>query len=91
VRCDQCGMAAPILKTCRWRTRDEQLFALCDSCWHPIRDSVWIVPGQVASFGSCSQCGSWFSVRDLSERTGGGKQGAPSGRCLSCAKEEGEA
>jgi hypothetical protein len=90
VRCSACGIYAPALKTCRRRT-EERTFVLRDACWLPIRDSVRVVPGPVACFGTCFRCGGWFSLRDLCERTGGGKQGAPSGRCLSCAKEEGEA
>jgi hypothetical protein len=85
VRCNQCGTSAPALKTCRWRGIGEQLFALCDGCWHPLHATVWVVPGPVACFGSCTRCGGWFSVRDLAERTGGGKQGAPSGVCRGCA------
>jgi hypothetical protein len=85
VRCSACGMDAPVLKTCRWRTSSERTFALCDPCWLPIRGAVWVVPGPVACFGSCTRCGLWFSVRELAECTGGGKQGAPSGVCRSCA------
>jgi hypothetical protein len=50
-----------------------------------MRGAVWVVPGPVACFGSCTRCGSWHSVRDLAERAGGGKQGAPSGICTRCA------
>jgi hypothetical protein len=56
---------ARVLKTCRRRDRAEQLFALCNSCWLPISGSVWVVPGLVACFGTCSRCGAWCSVREL--------------------------
>jgi hypothetical protein len=85
VRCDQCGTAASVLKACRWRPRGERTFALCDSCWHPIRDSLWIVPGPVACFGKCRSCGSWFALQELFDLAPGGKWDAPSGLCPGCA------
>jgi hypothetical protein len=85
MRCDRCRVEAPALKTCRWRSRPGPTFALCDPCYGPLAAAVWIVPGPVPCFGACRGCGSWFSVRELAERTGGGKQGAPSGICPDCA------
>ncbi len=82
--CEGCGLAAPTLKTVRWRT-GERRFSLCDNCWGSISCSVWIVPGPVVCFGMC-KCGEWASVRDLSDvRQGGGRWGSPGGLCPDCA------
>jgi hypothetical protein len=84
VRCECCGLVAPAFKTCRWRT-GTRTFVLCDPCHSPMRGAMWIVPGMVAVHGVCRGCSGWFSLRDLSHVTLGGKRGAPSGRCTSCA------
>ena len=82
--CEGCGSAAPAMKTCRWRT-GERTFVLCDPCWEPVRGALWIIPGVVAVHGVCRGCGSWFSLRELADVTLGGRRGAPSGTCTSCA------
>jgi hypothetical protein len=84
--CTRCGVSAPALKTCRWRAGAKRVFALCDECHAGIAGAVWIVPGSAPCFGTCRGCGEWVSVRDLAERTGGGRQGAPSGICCHCAE-----
>ena len=86
--CDRCGVVAAALKTAKWRDRNGGPFALCNPCWHPIRDAVWILPGPVPCFGTCRSCGEWASVRALADRTGGGKWDAPSGLCQTCAPVE---
>jgi hypothetical protein len=86
MRCDRCGYEAPVLKTCRWRTGGEQLFALCPGCHAPIAGAVWIVPGPVACFGQCRSCSGWFSVLELTDRSGGGKWDSNTGLCLRCAR-----
>jgi hypothetical protein len=84
MRCDRCGAVAPALKTCRWRSGVGRPFALCDPCYAPLAAAVWIVPGPVPCFGACRACGSWVSVRELGEASGGGRRGAPSGICGGC-------
>jgi hypothetical protein len=86
VICEGCGLKAPALKTCRWRTGDRR-FTLCDSCWEPLISSVWIVAGRVPAHGKCGVCGGWFSLRDLLEISPGGKYDAPSGICSECVRE----
>ena len=85
MRCSRCGVEAPALKTCRWRTGGRRRFVLCGECYTPIAGVVWIVPGPVPCFGTCRRCGEWVSVREISERTGGGKWDAPSGVCAACS------
>jgi len=89
VRCDGCGAEAPVLKTCRCRDDAERAGVLCDPCWDPLRDRVWIIPGPVACFGTCSRCGEWVSVNDLRDATPGGRRSAPSGLCRMCADAPG--
>ncbi len=85
MRCDRCGHTAPALKTVCWRRDHQTRFALCDSCWEPLAAAVWVIPGLAACFGTCRGCAEWFSVRELEDRTGGGKRDAPSGICARCA------
>jgi len=84
--CSRCQQEAPALKTVRWRDRHGSRFALCDPCHAPIAGAVMIVPGPVVCFGTCRRCRAWASIRDLAERTGGGKWDAPSGVCARCAR-----
>jgi hypothetical protein len=62
---------------------------LCDPCWLPLRDRVWIVPGPVACFGRCRSCSGWFGVNDLADLALGGKHVAWFGTCVDCAEREG--
>ncbi len=81
--CDNCGAEALALKTCRFRM-GEIGFVLCDACWEPLRDTVWIVPGPVACFGTCALCGEWVSARDLRDPAMGGRRDAWRGTCRGC-------
>ena len=82
--CEACGAEA--LKTVRWRAGGERRFVLCDECYGPLAASVWITEGLVPCSGTCNACGSWVSVRELSEASGGGRRDAPSGLCRSCVR-----
>ncbi|MDP8953294.1 MAG: hypothetical protein M3N18_13880 [Actinomycetota bacterium] len=84
MRCCKCGAEAPALKTCRRRDGDGR-GVLCDPCWLPLRDRVWVIPGPHVCFGKCSGCGEWFSLRELPDRRPGGKWSAPTGTCVDCA------
>jgi hypothetical protein len=83
--CEGCGVEALVLKTCRRRDGEgSEAGVLCDPCWEPLADSLWIVVGPVAAHGRCRVCGGWSSVRELVEQKQGGKWDAPSGVCSSC-------
>jgi hypothetical protein len=83
VRCDRCGHEEVALKTCRRRDGDGT-GALCDLCWLPLRDMVWVIPGPVACFGKCARCSGWFSVRDLRGLKPCGRRDAWVGTCEGC-------
>ncbi len=83
--CDKCSREGVVLKTCR-RRDGEGTGVLCDGCWEPLADSLWIVAGPVAAHGRCRVCGGWSSVRELVEQKQGGKWDAPSGVCFSCLR-----
>jgi len=85
MRCDGCASSAPALKTVICRADRERRGSLCVLCWEPLRDRVWIVPGPVPCFGTCSRCGEWASVNDLRDAKPGGRRSAPSGVCVGCA------
>lgn len=78
-----CGFSSPALKTVRERGGGWTWFS-CDRCYEPIREEVWIVPGPVSCFGTCSRCGEWESVNDLKDARPGGRRSAPTGVCLPC-------
>ncbi len=88
MRCVRCGLSAPVLKTCRRRDGGEQTFALCDSCYGPLAHVVWIVPGLLPCFGTCTRCGEWASVRNLVDAKPGGRRSAPTGICGCCSARE---
>jgi hypothetical protein len=74
------------MKTVRPRSGGASPFPLCNRCYPALARWVWIVPGPLACFGTCSRCGSWVSVRDLADAKPGGRQSAPTGRCQACSK-----
>jgi hypothetical protein len=81
VVCDKCGASAPAMKNCR-RRDGEGKGVLCDGCYEPLRDRLWIVPGSLNVFGRCRACNRWESINDL----GDVKPGYPvTGVCPACA------
>ena len=90
MRCEGCGDEALAMKTVRWKG-GERRFVLCDLCYARISCSLWIVPGHHAVHGVCRGCSGWFPLGELSDLTLGGKRGAPSGTCTSCARGAGVA
>ncbi len=74
------------MKTLRWRGKTHPRFVLCDGCYEPIWESVWVIPGWLAVWGVCVSCRSWESVRDLSSPKPGGKGDAPGGLCPDCCR-----
>lgn len=83
--CDRCGREEPALKTVCRRDDAGRVGVLCDPCWGPVREMVWIVPGVFPVWGWCNSCQGWCSLRDLPERSGGGRYDAPQGLCSTCA------
>jgi hypothetical protein len=82
VRCGCCDVEATALKTVLCRADRERQGVLCDSCWLPLRELVWIVPGRLNVWGRCRRCGGWESVNLLRDA----KPGYPvSGICVGCA------
>jgi len=86
VRCGGCDVEATALKTVVCRAARERRGVLCDPCWLPLRDRLWIVPGPVACFGKCRKCGEWFSVKELADLKSGGGHGAWLGKCRMCVE-----
>lgn len=86
--CSECGTEQPVMKTVYWPCEGDEAeeWALCDDCHADVAGEVLIVPGPVYCWGSCKGCGEWFSVRDLSDRTGGGRHSSPSGLCHGCSR-----
>jgi hypothetical protein len=90
MRCSRCGFEEAAMKTVRPRSGGASPFPVCDPCYSPLAEAVWIVPGPVACFGTCSRCGSWVSVRDLRDaQPGGGRWSTPSGICERCVMGSG--
>jgi hypothetical protein len=89
VICDGCGLQAAALKSVVLRADRSHEGCLCDACWYPVRDRVWIVPGPVPAHGRCSGCGEWVSVNDLEDLRQGaaGRGDAPGGTCSLCGQE----
>ncbi len=89
--CEVCGYEELALKTVRWRAvgrKTARRFVLCDECWFPLRDSLWIVPGSHSVAARCDGCGAYMNPRDLVEsRPGGGykRDIIASGLCAGCA------
>ena len=85
MRCDGCGVEALVLKSVVCRADREHRGVLCDPCWEPLRNRLWIVPGPVACFGRCGSCSEWFRVGELTDLKPGGGHGAWVGTCGECA------
>lgn len=71
------------MKTLRHRSGEASCF-VCDDCYPALARWVWVVPGLVPCFGTCSECGEWASVRDLVNARPGGRKSAPTGTCPTC-------
>ena len=86
MKCDGCGVTAPALKFVVCRDDRDRRGTLCDPCWLPLADRLWIVPGPRVVWGRCLRCGEWVSLRELRDAKpgGAGKGDAPSGTCSEC-------
>ena len=85
--CSECGQEGPAHKTVYWIADGDEAeeYVLCEPCYGEVADEVWIVPGPCVVFGKCRLCGEWESLRDLSDRRGGGRWDSPTGLCPGCA------
>ncbi len=81
--CDNCGVESLALKTCRFRT-GEIGFVLCDPCWEPLRDTVWIVPGETVVTVRCDRCGSYGNPQDYEGLRPAGRKDCFGGLCREC-------
>ncbi len=86
MRCSECGAEEPVMKTVYWPEEGDEAeeWPLCEGCHGSVAGEVLIIPGSVPCFGTCKGCSDWFSLRDLTEVTAGGRRSAPSGICPSC-------
>jgi hypothetical protein len=80
---------APALKSVVRRDDHDRkhLFVVCQKCWLPIREDVWLVPGFVSVTGKCDACLSYVSVVELAVRRALVKE-IHRGTCRMCAGEE---
>ncbi len=62
------------MKTCRWRDGAwNDTFILCDPCWLPLADRLWIRAGSFSVTSRCDACGTYCNPRELAmSRPGGG-------------------
>lgn len=70
------------MKTCRWRGGPWwERFVLCDGCWLPVKDDVWIVPGRFGITAKCAGCGCYGSIAEFSNLSPGQPQRGLCGEC----------
>ena len=81
--CEGCGAEAQVMKTCR-RRDGEGTGVLCDPCWEPLADSLWIVAGQEIAAARCDGCGHWLHPGVMVELRRGAKWDGFGGVCLGC-------
>ena len=86
--CRVCG-ASGWFKTVRWKTGAwNETFVLCDGCYWPLADRLWIRAGAFTVTSRCDACQRFCNPRELVEsRPGGhGKRDLVStGICGGCA------
>ena len=83
--CEGCGAEALVMKTVRWRT-GERHFTLCDPCYGPLVNSVWIVAGHEIAFARCDGCGHWLHPKEMVDLRKGGRWDGYGGCCSSCSR-----
>ena len=85
--CELCGGGDPWIKTCT--TPDGYRLLVCDPCHEEHRRELTIAPGDTVVTARCEGCGRYVNPREFSEVALGGRKGAYSGTCGSCAGAEG--
>ena len=85
MRCDKCGVEGVVFKTCR-RRDGEGTGVLCDPCYAPLSESVWIIPGQEIAAARCDGCGHWQHPSEMVELRRGAKWDGFGGVCQECSR-----
>ena len=83
--CEGCGVEALVMKTVRRRT-EERRFTLCDPCWMPLGDRLWIVDGRQIAAARCDRCGHWQHPSEMADLRRGAKWDGYGGCCSSCSR-----
>ncbi len=83
--CGFCGGGDRWIKTCR--ITDGSRLRVCDPCYRPRASELVIVPGDRVVTARCDGCGAYGNPREFAEYRAGGRHGAFSGTCGTCAEE----
>ena len=83
--CPFCGGGDRWIKTCR--TLDGSRLRVCDPCYGPRACEMVIVPGDYVVTARCDGCGAYGNPREFAAFRPGGRHGAFSGVCGTCAEE----
>ncbi len=83
--CRFCGGGDRWIKTCR--TKGGARIRVCDPCWEARASELVIVPGDRVVTARCDGCGVYGNPREFAEYRPGGRHGAFSGTCATCAEE----
>ncbi len=83
--CELCGGGDPWIKTCL--TPSGSSLLVCDPCHAEHEPELRIVCGDVVVTARCDACGAYGNPRGFSGLRLGGRKGAYSGTCESCARE----
>ncbi len=87
MRCDKCGHEELALKTVKLRAYPERRGVLCDECFSPLADRLWIIPGHFNVTGRCDSCGRYVHPREIEPstlRNGAAKRDIYTGTCSAC-------
>ena len=69
--------------------RHGRRFVLCDPCYEPLRETLWICPGPFSVTARCDGCGTYCNPRELVESGPGGgykRDIIASGLCPDCVR-----
>ena len=81
--CELCGGGDRWIKTCR--ASDGSRIRVCDPCYATRASELVIVPGDRVVTARCDGCGVYANPREFTEYRAGGRHGAFSGICGTCA------
>ncbi len=84
--CAFCGGGDRWIKTCR--APDGSRIRVCDPCYEMRARELVIVPGDHLVSARCDRCSTYGNPREFAGLRAGGRHGAYSGTCASCAGEE---
>lgn len=83
--CELCGGGDLWIKTCL--TPEGCRLLVCDPCYGEHGPELRIVSGDMAVSARCDGCGRYGNPREFAEVALGGRKGAYSGTCGTCARE----